>query len=100
MNSKRKKPHDPIHPGEHLAEFLDEFGVTQYRLAKAIYVPARRINEIVHGKRRITADTALRLARYFDTTAEFWLNLQMHYDLRLALHRLADELDAIETFVL
>lgn len=99
MSSNRKIRDALIHPGEHLAEFLDEFGVSQYRLAKAIYVPARRINEIIHGKRRITADTALRLARYFGTTAEFWMNLQTHYDLQLTLHRLADELDEIESFL-
>ena len=71
----------PIHPGEHLAEFLDDFGISQYRLAKDIQVSPRRINEIVHGKRRITADTALRLGCYFGTSAQFWMNLQGNYDL-------------------
>ena len=71
----------PIHPGEHLAEFLDDFGISQYRLAKDIQVSARRINEIVHGKRSITADTALRLGCYFGTSAQFWMNLQGNYDL-------------------
>lgn len=72
----------PVHPGEMLnEEFLKPLGLTQYRLAKEISVPARRINEIVLGKRSITADTALRLSRYFGNTAQFWMNLQMHYDL-------------------
>ena len=71
----------PIHPGEHLADFLDDFGISQYRLAKDIQVSARRINEIVHGKRSITADTALRLGCYFGTSAQFWMNLQGNYDL-------------------
>lgn len=73
----------PIHPGEHLAEFLDEFEISQYRLAKDVQVPPRRINEIVHGKRSITADTALRLGRYFGTSAQFWMNLQGNYDLEI-----------------
>ena len=73
----------PIHPGEHLAEFLDEFDISQYRLAKDVQVPPRRINEIVHGKRGITADTALRLGRYFGTSAQFWMNLQGNYDLEI-----------------
>lgn len=72
----------PIHPGEILAEeYLGPLGVTQHRLAVDIGVPPRRINEIVHGKRRISADTALRLARYFGTSERFWLNLQGRYDL-------------------
>ncbi len=75
---------EPIHPGEHLAEFLEELGISQYRLAKAIGTPPRRINEIVHGRRSITADTALRLGRAFEMTPEFWLNLQNLYDLDLA----------------
>lgn len=99
MNDIRKTLGDLIHPGEHLAEFLEDFGATQYRLAKSIYVPARRINEIIHGKRRITADTALRLSRFFGTTAEFWMNLQVQYDLQSTLRRLAAELDTIETFM-
>jgi addiction module HigA family antidote len=75
----------PIHPGEILAEeYLAPLGVTQHRLAVAIGVPPRRINEIVHGKRRISADTALRLARYFGTSERFWLNLQSRYD--IAVH--------------
>jgi addiction module HigA family antidote len=67
----------PVHPGEILLEeFLEPLGVSQYQLAKAVSVPARRINEIVHGQRRISADTALRLARYFGTSERFWINLQ------------------------
>jgi addiction module HigA family antidote len=74
--------HRPIHPGEVLAaEFLEPLAVSQYRLAQDISVPPRRINEIVHGKRAISADTALRLARYFSTTERFWLNLQARFDL-------------------
>jgi len=72
----------PIHPGEILLEdFLEPMGISQYRLAQDISVPPRRINEIVHGSRRITADTALRLARDFGTTERFWLNLQSRFDL-------------------
>ncbi len=72
----------PVHPGEVLLEeFLKPMAVSQYRLSKAIAVPARRINEIVHGTRAISANTALRLAKYFGTSALFWLNLQAHYDL-------------------
>jgi len=74
----------PIHPGEVLfEEFLAPMDVSQHRLAVAVGVPPRRINEIVHGKRRITADTALRLARYFGTTDHFWLNLQTRFDLEV-----------------
>lgn len=75
---------EPIHPGEHLAEILDELGITQYRLAKAISVSQRRINEIVHGKRAITADSALRIGKALDTSPEYWLNLQRMYDLEIA----------------
>ena len=72
----------PIHPGEVLlAEFLEPLSLSQYRLAHDVSVPPRRINEIVHGTRAITADTALRLARYFGTTDRFWLNLQARFDL-------------------
>jgi len=74
----------PVHPGEILlTEFLEPLGVSQYQLAKAVDVPARRINEIVHGQRRISADTALRLSRYFGTSERFWLNLQARYDLEI-----------------
>ena len=86
----------PIHPGEILAEeYLTPLGVTQHRLAVAIGVPPRRINEIVHGKRRISADTALRLARFFGTSERFWLNLQSRYDLEVQRDKLADSLDRI-----
>ncbi|MCY3845005.1 MAG: HigA family addiction module antitoxin [Acidobacteria bacterium] len=72
---------DPIHPGEHLAEILDELGISQHRLARAVGVPPRRINDVVRGRRSITADTALRIGRALGTTPEFWLNLQRMYDL-------------------
>lgn len=84
----------PIHPGEILKEeFLEPLGLSQYRVAVDISVPPRRINEIVHGKRSISADTALRLARYFGTTDRFWLNLQTHYDLELQRDRLGKRLE-------
>ncbi len=84
----------PVHPGEVLLEeFLEPMGISQYRLAKDVSVPPRRINEIVHGKRGVTADTALRLARYFGTTERFWLNLQTQYDLDVERDRLGDRLD-------
>ena len=84
----------PVHPGEVLLEeFLVPVGLSQYRLAKDISVPPRRINEIVHGNRAITADTALRLARYFGTTPRFWLNLQGQYDLDTQADLLGDRLD-------
>ncbi len=87
----------PIHPGEVLLqEYLEPLGVTQHRLALAVGVPPRRINEIVHGKRRISADTALRLARYFGTTERFWLNLQSRYDLEVERDRLAPALEQIQ----
>jgi len=83
-----------IHPGEILLEeFLNPLGISQYQLAKAISVPPRRINEIVHGQRSITADTALRLARYFGTSERFWLNLQARYDLELQKQRLGRRLE-------
>lgn len=86
----------PIHPGEVLMEdFIEGFGITQNKLAVSIGVPPRRINEIVHGKRAITADTALRLGKYFGTSAQFWLNLQTHYDLDLAEDRVAEQVAAI-----
>ena len=90
MSSKKIAP---IHPGEILLEeFLKPMGISQNRLALDIRVPARRINEIVHGKRRITADTALRLAKYFDMSPQFWLGLQMDYDLDIAEDQLAERL--------
>ena len=91
---------EPIHPGEVLYEdFLVPLGVTQHRLAVSISVPPRRINEIVHGKRRITADTALRLARYFGTSERFWLNLQSRYDLEVERDEIGADLDAITPLV-
>src|SRR4051794_17086000 len=84
---------EPIHPGEVLAlDFLEPLGISQYRLAKDISVPARRINEIVHGTRAISADTALRLARYFGTSDRFWLNLQARYDLEVERDHLGAKL--------
>jgi addiction module HigA family antidote len=86
----------PIHPGEVLLEeFLAPMDVSQHRLAVAVGVPPRRINEIVHGKRRITADTALRLARYFGTTDHFWLNLQTRFDLEVEKGHLGSSIEAI-----
>jgi len=83
----------PVHPGEILLEeFLDPMNISQNRLALDIRVPPRRINEIVHGKRRITADTALRLGRYFGMSAQFWLGLQMDYDLDKEEDRLGKRL--------
>ena len=90
----RKKMLAPIHPGEILMEeFLKPLGISQYRLAKDISVPARRINEIVHGKRSITADTALRLSRYFNLSERFWLNLQARYDLEMQKDKLNDRIE-------
>ncbi|MGV0397441.1 HigA family addiction module antitoxin [Corynebacterium suicordis] len=87
---------DPIHPGEILMEdFIEGFGITQNKLAVSIGVPPRRINEIVHGKRGITADTAIRLARYFGTSEEFWMNLQSNFELRLERRALRDKVAAI-----
>ena len=89
-----KKVHEPIHPGEVLLEdFLKAMGISQYRLATGISVPPRRINEIVHGKRAITADTALRLARFFGTSEQFWLALQNRYDLETERDRLGKRLE-------
>lgn len=88
-----------VHPGEILQEeFLEPLGISQYRLAKDTFVPPRRINEIVKGLRAITPDTALRLARYFGTTAEFWVNLQAHYDLESRRNELGDDLDQIAAY--
>ncbi|OGV73960.1 MAG: addiction module antidote protein, HigA family [Lentisphaerae bacterium RIFOXYB12_FULL_65_16] len=89
-----KKDMAPVHPGEILqAEFLAPMGISQYRLANDIGVSPRRINEIVHGARAVTANTALRLGRYFGTSAQFWLNLQSHYDLEVESDRLGDRLE-------
>ena len=90
--TEKKLP--PIHPGEILLEeFLKPMELSQYRLAKDISVPARRINEIVHGKRSISPDTALRLSRYFGLSERFWLNLQTRYDLEMEKDRLAGRLE-------
>ncbi len=84
----------PLHPGEVLLEeFMKPLGISQNRLGRALKVPPRRINEIVHGKRSITADTALRLSRFFGTSPEFWLGLQTDYDLDVARDRLADKIN-------
>lgn len=84
----------PIHPGELLLEeFLEPMQISQYRLAKSLQVPPRRINEIIQGKRRISADTGLRLSRFFGTSERFWLNLQVRYDLEVEKDRLGDRLD-------
>ncbi len=89
------KKMSPLHPGEILfEEFLKPMGLSQNRMALDIRVPARRINEIVQGKRRITADTALRLAKYFDMSPQFWLGLQMDYDLDTAEDKLSKRLDS------
>ena len=90
-----KKKLDPIHPGEILLEeFLKPMGISQYRLAKDISVPARRINEIVHGKRAISADTALRLSRYFGMSERFWLNLQTQYDIEVQKDKIGKQFEA------
>ena len=90
----KKKKLPPIHPGEILMDdFLKPLAISQYRLAKDISVPPRRINEIVHGKRAITADTALRLGRFFSMTPQFWLNLQSRYDLEVTEEHLAGDLE-------
>lgn len=92
-----KRDFPPITPGEVLEEeFLKPFGLSQYRLAKEIHVSPRRINEIVKGKRAITADTSLRLARYFRTSAQFWINLQGSYELECAQVNIGRELTSIE----
>jgi addiction module HigA family antidote len=89
-----KEKLDPIHPGEILLEeFLIPMGISQYRLAKDISVPPRRINEIVHGKRGVSADTALRLERYFGLSEGFWLRLQARYDLEVEKDRLENRLE-------
>lgn len=96
--AKKKIP--AIHPGEILLEeFLEPMELSQYRLAKDINVPARRINEIVHGKRSITADTAIRLGHYFNMSAEFWMNLQILFDLEVQRDQMMDELESeIQTY--
>jgi addiction module HigA family antidote len=92
--TRKKTKQPPVHPGEILMlEFLEPMGLTQYALAKAISVPPRRINEIVLGKRAISADTAMRLGRYFAMEPQFWLNLQGRHDLETAADALGNRLD-------
>lgn len=102
MTVKTTYNHDrlpPIHPGEILKEeFLQAMKITQYRLAKAIGVDARRIHSIVHGQRSITAETALLLARYFGNSPAFWMGLQSQYDLEVAEDRLGDRLGVVESY--
>jgi antitoxin HigA-1 len=94
---KRDMP--PVHPGEILLEdFLKPMGISPYRLAKSIGVSQRRIGEIISGKRAITADTALRLARFFGTDAQSWMNLQTHFDLEVQSDKLADKLEGVITY--
>lgn len=86
-------------PGEYLkTEFLDELGLSAYALARATHMPDSRLSEIINGKRAITADTALRLGKYFGMSAQFWLNLQSHYDLEMAQRKVADDIDTIEPY--
>ena len=90
---------NPTHPGEILLEeFMKPLGISQYRLAKDLGVPAMRVNKIVHEKRGISADTALRLSRYFGTSAEFWMNIQSHYDVEMARITLGDTLAEVKIF--
>jgi antitoxin HigA-1 len=92
--SMKKKKIDPPHPGKILMEeFMEPLGLSQYKVSKSIHVPPRRINEIVHGKRSITADTALRLGKYFGNTAQFWMNLQSWYDLEIEKDKILDTLN-------
>jgi addiction module HigA family antidote len=85
----------PIHPGEILLEeFLEPLGISQYRLAKEIHVPPRRINEIIHGKRGVSPDTALRLSRFFGTSERFWLNLQTRYDIEMTKRKIGEQLQS------
>jgi len=91
---KQNTKMSPIHPGEILLEeFLKPMKISQYKIAKEIHVPARRINEIVHRKRAISADTALRLGRYFAMSPQFWMNLQTHYDLEIQRDKLDSRLE-------
>lgn len=84
----------PVHPGEVLQEeFLQPMGISQYRLAKDTGLAPRRVNEIVHGKRSVTANTALRLGRYFNMPAQFWMNLQSHYDLEVESDKIGKRLE-------
>ena len=96
MPSTQSSRHRPVHPGEILREeFLEPLGVSMYRLAKDTGMPADRVGRLVRGTRAFSADTALRLAAYFKTTAEFWMNLQAHYELRIQHAALREQLDRI-----
>ena len=86
-------PSDPIHPGEHLAESLDEYGLSQRQVARAMGIPPRRIREIIQRQRAISADTALRLGRFFGASAQFWLNLPTRHDLEQARNALGERLE-------
>lgn len=97
-NERSQREIGPVHPGDHLAEFLEELDVSQYRLAKEIHVPQMRVSEIVRGRRAITADTALRFARFFGTSAQFWLNLQTRYDLEIAEQTLGPALEEVHEY--
>jgi antitoxin HigA-1 len=88
-------PRSAIHPGEHLAEAMEALGLTAAQLARDLQVPANRVTGILHGTRAITADTALRLGRYFDTSPEFWMNLQQIYELRRAAEQIGSGIEAI-----
>ena len=94
--SRMSRAIPPIHPGEHLAEFLDEYGVSAYRLAKDTDMPKTRVSTILKGQRAITADTALRLGRFFGVTPQFWLNLQTRYDLETAQEAIGPGLEHIK----
>jgi addiction module HigA family antidote len=85
----------PIHPGEHLTDALEALGTSPAELARALHVPANRVTGILHGRRAVTADTALRLGRYFGTSAAFWMNLQQLYELRVAESEIGDEIKTI-----
>lgn len=97
-NEQSKREISPIHPGEHLAEYLEEIGVSQYRLAKEVHVPQMRVSEIVRGKRAITVDTALRFAKFLGTSAQFWLNLQAQYDLEKTEEALGPALEEVHEY--
>lgn len=89
----------PTTPGEYLKiEFLDELGLSAYALARATHMPDSRLSEIINGRRAITADTALRLGKYFGMSAQFWLNLQSHYDIEMTQRKVADDIDTIEPY--
>jgi addiction module HigA family antidote len=93
--SKARPDYSPVSPGEIIAEeYLEPLGMSAYRLAKSLHVPVGRITAVIKGKRRVTADTALRLARFFNTTPQFWLNLQAHYELELAKLEIGSAINA------